>query len=983
MKTINHLLKVKLRQFANGLCFVFFLFIFLFATHSSQAQFNDVFLLNGTDAYVEIPNKSVLNALVDNFTIEAWINPCSSTGNQVIISKEHCSNLATYSFYLSVSNGNLFWSWVNQDSRNCGSSASSYLGSISISPNVWTHVALIHQSTGITMYINGIKDTGGTLTGSLGVVTVSTTPMRIAAYEGTSNNFGAFFNGGIDELRIWTEARSQTEIQTYKGVPLVGNEANLLAYYDMDITGSGAGLAVPNKASATATAQINGTSVGNALFTPLTSFVSPCCPAMTLTGPNPAYTNGTNKFVITINNPGAQINGANISSFTAPAGFKLISADVINGLTNPHYDEPANDIPPIFPVPGGFSLPTGITTINIYATYTVLQNQNPGFDQCFTVSIPGACGSQQLCLNTKSVIGCPGALSFVTVNSDTEDITAPSSDNVIKSTTLAFHSTFLDITGMEFCADFDPQILQYTGITWDPTVTPYLGTPVITNTNGHLTVHAVFTSRVDINDVMQININPDINHAPFTLNFRILKAPTGTCHTQINSCGTTFHTYNQPDRNVPTDYAEVSFTGAAAGCISTLNPAFTASPMTVATGQTLTLTAAQTTGTHYWLMGGPSGLMLANLNPNISYVVTETAPFDIVHYISYNGQVAQYTQTINVVSPFNNALDLDGTVSYAEMPDNSAIRLTDTFTVEAWVRPCNLTGVIVAKQWCAGNQSGFYLSLDGGKLKWVFDNDGNCGTVPNVYMSNNVIATLNTWVHVAVVHHSTGVSLYVNGILVPGTLTGVNATVYPSNNPLRIGVYEGLSGNYGVFFQGLIDEVRVWKTARTNTQIYNSMSTPLIGTETNLVAYYNMDGITGGGQNIIVPNYAALTGSALNGSTKGNTTVPTFVVNNASVCTGFKYAETLNTVDPEAASVTQVTVVPNPVINVATFVFNQQSGQHILEVTNQLGALVSSQVFTDGSVVSFDKKGIAAGMYVFVITNTDKNIQYKGKFVVE
>jgi len=333
---------------------------------------------------------------------------------------------------------------------------------------------------------------------------------------------------------------------------------------------------------------------------------------------------------------------------------------------------------------------------------------------------------------------------------------------------------------------------------------------------------------------------------------------------------------------------------------------------------------------------------------------------------------------------FNNALKLDGTVSYAEVGDSVTLHLTDAFTIEAWVRPCNLTGMIVSKQWCSGNQSGYYLSLDAGKLKWVFDPDGDCSTAPNVYESNNVIASVNNWVHVAVVHLSTGVQLYVNGVLVPGTLSGTNSTVYSNKRPFRIGVYEGLTGNYGVFFQGLIDEVRVWNIVRTGTQIFNAMSTTLTGTETGLAPYYNMDAITSSGQNVIIPNHASYTGSPLNGWTQGNSTVPTFVAYNASgICPGFRYAEGQEVLEPESVSGTQVTVVPNPVINAATFVFNQQSGQHILEVTNQLGALVSRQVFTDGSLVSFDKKGIAAGMYVFVITNTDKNILYKGKFVVE
>ena len=43
-----------------------------------------------------------------------------------------------------------------------------------------------------------------------------------------------FFTGKIDEIRIWDDVRTQTEIQDNMYKELVGNESNLVAYYNFN-----------------------------------------------------------------------------------------------------------------------------------------------------------------------------------------------------------------------------------------------------------------------------------------------------------------------------------------------------------------------------------------------------------------------------------------------------------------------------------------------------------------------------------------------------------------------------------------------------------------------------------------------------------------------------------------------------------------------------------------------------------------------------
>jgi hypothetical protein len=93
---------------------------------------------------------------------------------------------------------------------------------------------------------------------------------------------------------------------------------------------------------------------------------------------------------------------------------------------------------------------------------------------------------------------------------------------------------------------------------------------------------------------------------------------------------------------------------------------------------------------------------------------------------------------------------------------------------------------------------------------------------------------LNTWTHYAGTWDGTTMNFYMNGKL---EKTGSLSGSFPSmSNSVKIGD-NSLSEN----FIGKLDEVRVWNTARTATQIRENMMRTLAGNETNLVAYYRMD----------------------------------------------------------------------------------------------------------------------------------------------
>jgi len=182
------------------------------------------------------------------------------------------------------------------------------------------------------------------------------------------------------------------------------------------------------------------------------------------------------------------------------------------------------------------------------------------------------------------------------------------------------------------------------------------------------------------------------------------------------------------------------------------------------------------------------------------------------------------------ISAQNYALDFDGTDDYVEIPDNSALDLTTNYTLEAWVYfnavPSSTQGIISKYQTL--NANGFtFRVVSGGKID--FD---------QVRTTSAVITAAQTWYHIAVVNNNGSRIIYVNGSQV--SATGTPITNVANSDYVSIG--SDFSSRY---MNGKIDEVRIWNDVRTADEIRQNMYHKLTGSESNLVAYYNFDNISG------------------------------------------------------------------------------------------------------------------------------------------
>ena len=180
-------------------------------------------------------------------------------------------------------------------------------------------------------------------------------------------------------------------------------------------------------------------------------------------------------------------------------------------------------------------------------------------------------------------------------------------------------------------------------------------------------------------------------------------------------------------------------------------------------------------------------------------------------------------------------LNFDGYNDYVRTTNNAELQLT-TGTLEAWVKTTNNPSFrgIVVKQIAFG-----LFVIDGffGTYDWV---------AASTLLTNSFIGD-QTWHHVAMTFQSgvpSGTKLYVDGILKLTTTFSVSA---PAGHQVTIGT--GNTNGDGQFFQGAMDEVRIWNVVRTQNEIQGAMNSELIGNETGLVAYYKFNQGTAAGNN--------------------------------------------------------------------------------------------------------------------------------------
>ena len=177
------------------------------------------------------------------------------------------------------------------------------------------------------------------------------------------------------------------------------------------------------------------------------------------------------------------------------------------------------------------------------------------------------------------------------------------------------------------------------------------------------------------------------------------------------------------------------------------------------------------------------------------------------------------------------------------------VDLTGSFTVMGWLQTRSLysgtCGSFVMKMYDYG------FEICGGQLyAEVAANNAWTGRVAKTLTASD----LNVWRHVALTYDGSTVRMYFGGSLV-NSATGAHTT---NNNPLLFGHWFPGAGEY---FDGLVDEVRLYSRVLTAAEIQTDMNTPISGTTGNKAPTVTLTS-PANGASFTAPTNITLTASA-------------------------------------------------------------------------------------------------------------------------
>ncbi|MBI2590947.1 MAG: LamG domain-containing protein [Candidatus Blackburnbacteria bacterium] len=152
---------------------------------------------NGSNNYVSISDNSGLN--VSNITIEAWFKVNTWVNGPSIFNRRTAGNVGGVSLEPVAGYGMNFYAYIDGAWRTASSTGWNPGG-------VWEHVVATYNGSNMYIYRNGVQVGSTSYTGSIN------NPASPTVSIGTNIVGGTFWNGLVDQVRIFNYARSAAQI---------------------------------------------------------------------------------------------------------------------------------------------------------------------------------------------------------------------------------------------------------------------------------------------------------------------------------------------------------------------------------------------------------------------------------------------------------------------------------------------------------------------------------------------------------------------------------------------------------------------------------------------------------------------------------------------------------------------------------------------------------------------------------------------------
>ena len=785
--------------------------------------------------WVTVPNSASQN--FSELTVELWVKP--DINQQYIpvslISKTHAYSLSIYGMGYYASPDQLFchygiYCYQNkfycETSRfNAGSNDASVTPANtkvqatqqgSFETGKWYHVAATFSNSAISLYVNGVlqQTVNPSATDSYGTynpIFSANYPIVLGFYSKPSSStvFSNYFEGTMDELRIWNYVRTAQQIIDSKDIELNGTETGLAAYYNFNQgnanqNNAGFTTLIDKTANANHGTLSSGTGFNFALSGTLSNWITSFAGCSISTNPATIIAGGgftanwttpsngliPSRYYIDLSTDPAFSTFVTNSAGTTYNDFDAgnVTSLQIHNLqpsTNYYYRVRAD----ISGTKSDYSSVTKVTTI-AYKSQTITFNAPfvKKYGDADFVLASSSSGlpitysalplSSSITINgTTAHINSPGSV-MVTANQGGNDIYAPATaatatyaitkgNLLVKATNInkLFNSAVPDL------------ICSYTGL-----ANGDLGPDNAIN----LTTNVQQNTPVGIYPAAITALNTDFNDSKYIIYFTPGDVTIAIDSSKTNAAQTITFNAIQTKSMGDADFAPVA--SASSGLPVTLSSSNTA-VATIVNGKVHIVSSG--TCTIYANQAGVS---------------------------PYFQPAVQASQSLTVSD--NNVLSFDGVDDYVTCGNF----LSPSYTKEAWIRLKSTTGYIniisgslnhafwvVNGQLCSGHNQGWFYVVD-----------------------KNLIPA-NTWTHVAVTYdaYTTTMKLYTNGVL-----AAVNAAVpaVSGDNSVQIGAY----GNGTLTMVGDIDEVKIYNKARNASEIQADKSAQPIDIY-GLLAYYDMN----------------------------------------------------------------------------------------------------------------------------------------------
>ena len=177
------------------------------AAWSQAGRSGGALSFDGVDDLVTVADAASLD-LANALTLEAWVRPDTTAGWRTVVTKETTGNLV-YGLFSSADTA------PPAGIVTIGSSPLQEIvrGSSALAVGAWRHLALTYDGAALRLYANGVEIGSRPVTGALAN---TSGPLQI----GGNRVWAEWFDGLIDDLRVYGRALSAAEIQTDMATPV-------------------------------------------------------------------------------------------------------------------------------------------------------------------------------------------------------------------------------------------------------------------------------------------------------------------------------------------------------------------------------------------------------------------------------------------------------------------------------------------------------------------------------------------------------------------------------------------------------------------------------------------------------------------------------------------------------------------------------------------------------------------------------------------